>query len=678
MKPLNCKEVEYEKINDDVDGGTNIRLKLPYIEDKDLPSISIVVPTYNRPEFLDLIMANWDRSDYPREKMEMIILDDSPTKSSREFEQSVRYIHSSKKLTIGEKRNKLCEYANNEYIVHMDDDDWYPSSSFLCRIRTLLYFQKKLNKLCCFGCDKVLCIDLISNQMFEAFDPSSDGTPATISESTLAYSKKYWSAQKWDNASKMTECLPFVSDRYDTLCTCHSVYIVTQFSHTNNTVKRNINKSSVSSRSAMLFQENMSLYDSTVFNKIRASVICKIPSYKKSIEFISKVYDLSENQLKSEYSLLDEDIKSNPLVINYIQEKFSTKTKCSGKDVTYYCGPGSNLNFSNKWNPETSIGGSEEAVVGLSSTLAKRGYNVTVFCVLKGPVRKFENVLYRPYYEWIPKDAQDITIIWRDPSNCEKFINSKKIFLDIHDVIEPMWLKNIHVRVNIMLKSRYHKSIIPSMKNPIYVIPNGIHPLSHTCHKTSNLIICTSSPDRCIVGLLKATPMIRKKFPDAQIHWAYGFSSGVSEGGMENNSLSKDWVVDVKERIKKTKGFKDLGKLSQDEVRKLYERADMFIYPTLFPEIDCISLTKAMSAGCIPVVTPSGAMAEKIGYPTQVAKLTNDTIDYSLSSGDEFNKFVDNIIVNLRQKNINRERIANDTNKKYNWETITDQWIKLF
>jgi glycosyltransferase involved in cell wall biosynthesis len=230
-----------------------------------------------------------------------------------------------------------------------------------------------------------------------------------------------------------------------------------------------------------------------------------------------------------------------------------------------------------------------------------------------------------------------------------------------------------------MLKSRYHRSIIGNnLKCPIHVIPNGIHPLDHLFPKTNNLIVCTSSPDRCIIGLLKATPMIRKIFPDVEIQWAYGFSSGVSEGGMETNELSKDWVFDIKERIRRTKGFKDLGKLSQDDARKLYERADMFIYPTMFPEIDCISLTKAMSAGCITVVPPSGAMAEKMGYPTQIAKLTNSSIDYSLSEGDEFNKYVDNIIVNLQQKRVNREVLANETNKKYNWENIADQWIKLF
>jgi glycosyltransferase involved in cell wall biosynthesis len=423
----------------------------------------------------------------------------------------------------------------------------------------------------------------------------------------------------------------------------------------------------------------MSLYDSNVFNKIRAGVICKIPNYKTSIDFISKVYDFPEKQLKEEYSHLDETIKSNPLVINFIQEKFSAKTKTSGKDIVYYCGPGSHLNFSNPWNPETSLGGSEEAVVNISSVFAKRGWNVTVFCVLKGPPKKFNGVMYRPYYEWIPKDAQDITIIWRDPSNCNRFIGSQKIFLDVHDVIEPSWLKDINVRIGVMLKSRYHRSIIGNnLKNSFHVIPNGIHPLDHSFPKTNNLIVCTSSPDRCIVGLLKATPMIRKIFPDAEIQWAYGFSSGVSEGGMETNELSKDWVVKIKERIKRTKGFKDLGKLSQDDIRKLYERADMFIYPTVFPEIDCISLTKAMSAGCITVVPPSGAMAEKMGYSTQIAKLTNDTLDYSLSEGDEFNKYIDHIIVNLQQKRVNRQVLANDTNKKYNWEHIADQWIKLF
>ena len=72
----------------------------------------------------------------------------------------------------------------------------------------------------------------LSNQMFEAYDPSVNNTPATLSESTMAYSKEYWLKQKWDTNSQYAECLPFIIDRYDTICTgpssiySNSIYVM--------------------------------------------------------------------------------------------------------------------------------------------------------------------------------------------------------------------------------------------------------------------------------------------------------------------------------------------------------------------------------------------------------------------------------------------------------------------
>ena len=43
----------------------------------------------------------------------------------------------------------------------------------------------------------------------------------------------------------------------------------------------------------------------------------------------------------------------------------------------------------------------------------------------------------------------------------------------------------------------------------------------------------------------------------------------------------------------------------------LYKRARMFVYPTRFCEVDCISLSKAIEASCLCVHTSAGAMLEK-------------------------------------------------------------------
>lgn len=688
METLDCNEIDYVILEDkNKDKSSIIKLNLPPITDDEFPTVSVVVPTYNRPEFFELIMRNWNRVEYPREKLEMIILDDTPkTKVPLIKDKQIRYYTLPKKISIGEKRNLLCNYAKNEYIVHMDDDDWYPPESIACRIRILLEYQKKIKQDACFGCTKVICLDLITNQTFEAFDSSIEGLPSTLSESTMAYSKKYWNKQKFQNDSKFAECLPFIKNRHDTVCSGPSVFVVTQFTHEKNTIQRRIEKTYISEYNYNQFENNLSVYDSKIFNNIRAKVIKKIPSYSEAIDFVVKFRnDTSLDKFKKEYNYLDEDVKANPLVINIFQEKMISKETSSGKDIVYYCGPGNYFKFNNKWNPESKqLGGSEEAVINLSKEFTNNGYNVTVYCVLSGKTKMYDNVMYKPYYEWIPKDVQDMTIIWRDPSNFKQIIHSKYMCLDLHDAINPDWLKDLDSKIKIMTKSNYHSKILNLDSTNSITIPNGIYNSDvniKLSEKIENLMVCTSSPDRCLSALLRALPLIRKEIPDAQIHWAYGFTSSISgNGGMEKDPRTKKWVEEHKEIIKNTEGFVDLGRLSQIEINKLYKKADLFIYPTRFPEIDCISLSKAMLFGCIPVVTPSGAMAEKLGIDRQIAKLVNDKLDYSLEEGSEFDSWVKAIILRLKKTRTDEERkiISDYANEQYSWKLIVNKWLKYF
>jgi len=105
-----------------------------------LPLVSIITPTFNRPEFLNLVLECVLGQSY--ENIEWIILDDSPEPDLNLKKKlkgdNFTYIHSKKKLTVGEKRNQLIEAASGEYIVHFDDDDFYDQDY----IQTLMAVMK--------------------------------------------------------------------------------------------------------------------------------------------------------------------------------------------------------------------------------------------------------------------------------------------------------------------------------------------------------------------------------------------------------------------------------------------------------------------------------------------------------------------------------------------------------
>jgi glycosyltransferase involved in cell wall biosynthesis len=94
------------------------------------PFVSVVTPTYNRRRFIPSLLKCFTSQDYPKDRMEFIILDDGSDKIQDLIDAAnllnVRYIPLPEKLNIGAKRNLLNKEAKGDIIVCMDDDDYYP------------------------------------------------------------------------------------------------------------------------------------------------------------------------------------------------------------------------------------------------------------------------------------------------------------------------------------------------------------------------------------------------------------------------------------------------------------------------------------------------------------------------------------------------------------------------
>jgi len=99
--------------------------------------VSIIIPTYERPQFLAKSLELISRQDYPN--LEVIIVDDSKESFAGEFVvQNVKYIHLQNRITIGEKRNLAVTYATGEIIVHWDDDDFFREHRVTAQVAPIL------------------------------------------------------------------------------------------------------------------------------------------------------------------------------------------------------------------------------------------------------------------------------------------------------------------------------------------------------------------------------------------------------------------------------------------------------------------------------------------------------------------------------------------------------------
>jgi glycosyltransferase involved in cell wall biosynthesis len=153
------------------------------------PLVSCIMPTYNRRSFVPQAIRCFLRQDY--QNLELVIVDDGtdPISDCVPDDERIRYFRLDQKQIVGAKRNFACEQARGEFIVHWDDDDWYPSERISRQIAAL----KNGFDLC--GSSRVYFFDADRDQAWEYRYVSSG--PKWVAGTTLAYRRTYWERHRF-------------------------------------------------------------------------------------------------------------------------------------------------------------------------------------------------------------------------------------------------------------------------------------------------------------------------------------------------------------------------------------------------------------------------------------------------------------------------------------------------
>ena len=100
----------------------------------ELPLVSICTPTYNRRHLFPLLIRCVELQDYPKDKIEWIIVNDGDeeiedilniAKKNKNLPEIKYYRYKNKIEDLGEKRNICNHYCSGDIIINMDDDDYY-------------------------------------------------------------------------------------------------------------------------------------------------------------------------------------------------------------------------------------------------------------------------------------------------------------------------------------------------------------------------------------------------------------------------------------------------------------------------------------------------------------------------------------------------------------------------
>ena len=217
-----------------------------YLSDEELPKISVITLLHNRKAFLDLAFKNILGTDYPKDKIEWVIVDDSDDpeqqctdkilKFGRENAPlSLTYIPLAKR-TIGRKRNVGIHRSQHEVILFMDDDDHYPASSFRRRVSSLLTHSWKPKAAVC---TTIACYDLIRGVSAVNTPPWSLGLSKRISEATLTFYKSFWAEKNFPNVN-MAEGEGFLEGREHEVLELPPQQIIVAMTHGKNIAGRSI------------------------------------------------------------------------------------------------------------------------------------------------------------------------------------------------------------------------------------------------------------------------------------------------------------------------------------------------------------------------------------------------------------------------------------------------------
>lgn len=371
---------------------------------------------------------------------------------------------------------------------------------------------------------------------------------------------------------------------------------------------------------------------------------------------------------------LPDSLQDNPLILN-ARFNHTKPTKWPTRSIAIYCGP-SSLGIWGPWSLTTDgISGSEEAVAQLGKELVTLGWEVTVFATPGDRAGEYDGVLWKQYWELNPHDVFDVFIGWRAPWVFDNRFKARKTYLWLHDVIEQAEFTKerlSHIDKVIVL-SDYHKSLyadaIPEDK--LFVSGNGIDPTQFEKYEGAKRdpyrCIYTSAHERGLKILYEIWPEVKKAVPEAKLDAYYGWDGydTINRDNPERMGWKSDLVK--QEKALRSSGVIDHGKINHDQIAEAMSQSGVFAYPSVFPEVYCISLIKAQAAGAYPVTSDYAVLDD---YNRAGTKVPLDLKQY-----DKFKTAYTKALIKQLQTKL---AVGEDMQKKirddFSWKRTAQGW----
>jgi len=207
--------------------GRNRKKKQKNQENK--PFVSICTPTFNRRPFISHAIKCYLHQDYPRDKLEWIIIDDGTDLIEDLVKDisGVKYFKYNEKMTLGKKRNLMHTKSKGDIIVYMDDDDYYPPQ----RVSHAVDILTRNKQALCAGASEIYIWFKHIQKMYQ-FGPYG---PKHATAGTFAFKRELLLQTSYDESASLAEEKHFLKNYTVPFVQLDPVKTILVFSHEHNT-----------------------------------------------------------------------------------------------------------------------------------------------------------------------------------------------------------------------------------------------------------------------------------------------------------------------------------------------------------------------------------------------------------------------------------------------------------
>jgi glycosyltransferase involved in cell wall biosynthesis len=339
-----------------------------------------------------------------------------------------------------------------------------------------------------------------------------------------------------------------------------------------------------------------------------------------------------------------------------------------GKTIHFLANDGSPLGVTMRslWGEDDrfGVGGAEQALLTICEGLHNRGHDVTLYNnPHEGGVGPFQQ---KTLNEFDPQENRDYLIVFRSPNERIEGAKGKLIWWSC-DQRTVGDFKTFSKRVEqIVVISLYHAKYFKDMygiENTVVIDLPVREDYNHNVKKVTHRCIYTSIPDRGVMQLHAAWPLIIREVPDASLVIT-------SDWRLWDKHIDKSCLQPYQLAYAGHPNVSYVGAVKRRELIQYQLEADLLLYPSIYEELFCITVAEAQVAGAIPITSQSGAIVSTNEFGVQIPGAATDP------------KFIDDFVVNavgllldpdLYEKQIEMQKKAV---KRFALDRILDEWEK--